>query len=212
MPTKQDSHADAFSRLQERTLCPFAEGARIWRSPAWDNSLSVLTNYSIIARELGRFVLFDRAATLHGFCAEVRLGAAACDFESVRVGFRDLLFGLASEDESCRRCLAADVLAPDWQFEFSGMRMFLNVFAPCYPFPHSKWIPDRDLFLVFFQPEHSFDLCGINSSEQETKAAIRRRFADAGMPYNGELIDARSEALLYMFPCDPFGPPVRWWL
>ena len=33
-----------------------------------------------------------------------------------------------------------------------------------------------------------------------------------GMRYNGEMIDRRTEALLYMFPQRVTDNPVRWWI
>lgn len=63
---------------------------------------------------------------------------------------------------------------------------------------------------VFFQPEQSFDYCGARPLSV-VKHEIRARFRSAAMPYNGEQIDRRLEALLYMFPMDPFGRTVRWW-
>lgn len=87
----------------------------------------------------------------------------------------------------------------------------MNLFAPAYGPGHSKHLPRGDRIVVFAQPEESFDFCGVNPSRHDVKVAIRRRFADAGRPYPGELIDTRVEAHLYVFPYESGGKPVRWW-
>jgi len=107
--------------------------------------------------------------------------------------------------------MAKDFLDKGWQFEFGNVRMFLNVFSSCYPKRHSKYAPIKGAFFVFFQPEVSFKKHK-GASDVAMKDYIRGRFASAGRPYNGRQIDERIEALLYMFPEDPNGPPVMWWL
>lgn len=201
----------AFKDLKDRTLCPFARSAKIWFGPPWDTSLRFRENCSIQATDLRRFCEAAYEGRYHGFVAGLRVGDAAQNAEDVKVAFRDFLNGLAAEDASCGRCMAQHPLSEDWQFEFGDVRMFLNVFAPCYERPHSKRVESTGAFFVLFQPEFSFDFCGIDPGSRDTKLEIRRRFASAGMPYNGAQIDSRIEALLYMFPSDPFGEPVRWW-
>jgi hypothetical protein len=200
-----------FERLRAETRCPFAKAAKVWFGPDWLPKLGWSGNVARHAVELRLFA--ERAATerYHGFASEVRIGPRAVDFESVRAGFRDYLGSLAEADPDCARSLAADLTVKEWQFEFSGVRMFLNVFAPCYPQPHSKRLQSENAFWVFFQPEFAFDLCNIDPRSVATKQRIREAFAAAGMPYNGSQIDARLEAFLYMFPVDPAGEPVRWW-
>jgi FPC/CPF motif-containing protein YcgG len=149
---------------------------------------------------------------MHGFVSEIVIGLGARSFEDVRRGFRSYLNGLADHDEDCRRTLNGDKLRSKWQFSFAGMQMFLNVFAPCYEQPHSKFIASDDSFWVLFQPEFSFGLCGVDSSRGELKQQIREKFSSCGMPYNGEMIDRRIEALLYMFPQRITDDPVRWWV
>ena len=62
-----------------------------------------------------------------------------------------------------------------------------------------------------FQPEFAFDLCGITQASKIEKVFIRSRFREAGRPYNGELVDNRLEALLYISPQQLTDPPIRWW-
>jgi len=173
--------------------------------------LLYIENIHLQSNELEEFSQKAFSEKYHGFLAGIDIGDAAKNFESVRCSFRDFIYAISETDESCKNSLNSDFMDLDWQFEFSNTRMFLNVFAPCYQQPHSKWINSDDHFFVFFQPEFSFDFCGISQKSDSTKKEIRAAFALAGIPYNGSLIDDRTEALLYMFPDDPFGPPVKWW-
>jgi hypothetical protein len=159
-------------------------------------SLTFLENVSRQSGDLRRFAQSAFAGKFHGYVAEIGIGQAATEFERVRGAFRDYLRALAAEDDSCKKCLEANPMSLDWQFEYANVRMFLNVFAPCYRRPHSKWISATDRFFVFFQPESSFDLCGIDPGSKTTKRKIRESFAAAGMPYNGTQVDSRQEALL----------------
>jgi hypothetical protein len=202
---------DEFKQLKLETLCPFAKSAKIWYGPDWDFALTFRENVSSQTDDLRRFAQSALVGRFHGYVAEIGIGKAATEFESVRHAFRNYLRELASSDESCNRCFETNPMDLGWQFEYANVRMFLNVFAPCYQRPHSKSVNAPDRFFVFFQPEFSFDFCGIDPGSKNTKRKIRESFAMAGMPYNGAQIDARHEALLYMFPADPFGLPVNWW-
>lgn len=200
-----------FEAMRSSTYCPFAKRARIRFSPPWQTTLDFEGNVAAHAAALSKFVVEGKRDSQHGFVSQVSLGNDACDFDSVRQAFGAYLEGLAQHDDDCHKALSADKLSRDWQFSFDGMRMFLNVFAPCYPQPHSKFIDSPHSFWVFFQPEYSFDLCGIDPSKVAKKDVIRAAFRDAGMTYDGAQIDKRIEALLYMFPIRPTDEPVRWW-
>ena len=178
----------------------------------WDRSLSSCDNTRLHAEALSAFVRVAEEGRIQGFVSEIVIGPDAQRLEGVRRRFKGYLADLARHDDDCRRTLDLDKLGPGWQFSFAGMRMFLNVFAPCYEQPHSKFIASNDSFWVFFQPEFSFDLCGVDSSRGELKQQIRERFSSHGMPYNGQMIDRRIEALLYMFPQRMTDDPVRWWV
>ena len=199
-----------FSDLVLRTKCPFARSARILAAPEWESSLSLDENAVQHAAALADFARRIETERLHGFVAEVRTLPSQPSFEQVRVGFRNYLFALAKTDASCGASMSEIRLDKDWQFAHSEVRFFLNVFSSCYPIQHSKYCRGSHGFYVFFQPERSFDFCG-SRPLSEFKYEIRRRFEAAGMPYNGDQIDRRLEALLYMFPVDPDGAPVVWW-
>ena len=199
-----------FELLRAATLCPFAAKAKIWTGPRWDPQLPRAKCLQQCAGDLSEFTKVAIEEDYDGYVAEVGLPPnGGMDFETVRKTFHWFLRGLALHDESCRECMTKDFLDKSWQFEYGNVRMFLNVFSSCYPKLHSKYAPIEGAFFVFFQPELSFKKFGL---DDRMIAYIRNRFAAAGMPYNGRQIDERIEALLYMFPEDPDGPPVRWWL
>lgn len=199
-----------FETLRTSTYCPFALKAKVWRLPEWDASDRYEGNIHKQAESLAEFAQVCKSERYHGCAARLPVDDHS-NFENVKAQFHRYLVQLALNDISCAQAMAGDFLAPTWQFEFRNIRMFLNVFGACYSKQHSKYAPVDSSFLVFFQPESSFDLCGTNSITKKTKQEIRDRFARAGMPYNGEQIDQRIESLLYMFPVDHNSPPVRWW-
>ena len=200
----------AFEELRQTTKCPFAKGARVISAPDWDPALTFTENVAGQGNALRRFAMDFDEHRLHGFVARVGCEQERPSFDDVRMRFHEYLVALAETDESCSAVLAEDKLALGWQFTYADIRMFLNVFATCYPRKHSKYCEVLDGFFVFFQPERSFDFCG-SRSLAIMKHEIRARFAEAGLPYNGAQVDARIEALLYMFPVEPFGEPVKWW-
>jgi FPC/CPF motif-containing protein YcgG len=199
-----------FELLRAATLCPFAAKAKIWGGPRWDPQVSRSQCLERCARDLSEFTKLAIDEGYDGYVAEVGLPPEGpMDLEAVRRTFHWFLRMLALHDESCRDCMTKDFLDKRWQFEFGSVRMFLNVFSSYYPKLHSKYAPIEGAFFVFFQPEQSFKKFDLDDAMTRH---IRDRFAAAGMPYNGRQIDERIEALLYMFPEDPDGPPVMWWL
>jgi hypothetical protein len=204
--------ANVFEILKSATYCPFAKGAVVEFGPEWCRERTWCENIEEHAKALSDFADTGELRKQHGFAAEVVIGPDALDLEGVRQGFKRYLFSLAKHDEDCSRCLQQDKLSEAWQFRYSGVRFFLNVFAPCYDAPHSKFIKTSESFWVFYQPEYSFDLCNIDRTKLRTKDRIRAVFAQHGMAYSGALIDQRIEALLYMFPQNGEDEPVRWWL
>ena len=200
----------AFLELQKTTKCPFAKRAKVIAAPDWDASISFEENVALHASAIRAFAPRIDPERLDGFVAKVGTESGVPPFGEVRRQFGRYLFALADTDESCWRAMGSDFLTPEWQFTHSGVRFFLNVFAAFYRQPHSKFAGVHDGFFVFFQPERSFDFCG-GPPLDVFKYEIRRRFAAVNMPYNGDQIDQRLEALLYMFPVEPYGEAVRWW-
>jgi YqcI/YcgG family len=133
------------------------------------------------------------------------------EFESSVSLFRSVLLELWRLDGGNKSTALSNIEDRDWQYSLCAVRMFVNLFAPAYPLYHTKHVPVRDRIVVFLQPERSFDFCDINPSRREVRRRIRELFARAGRPYSGELIDARIEAHLYVFPLELNGAIVRWW-
>lgn len=125
--------------------------------------------------------------------------------------FRSVLCALLEIDGLDPSLLWANIEDYDWQYSLCGLRLFVNLFAPCYPPRHTKHLPVLDRIVLFLQPERSFDFCDVNSSRGDLRRRIRERFAKAGRPYSGDLIDTRIEAHLYVFPLEIGDPIVRWW-
>lgn len=200
----------AFLALRNSTKCPFAKRAVVVESPTWEPDRTFEENvqgHAVAIRAMSTRIEQER---LDGFVAYVRTPSDSPSFDEVKFQFRRYLFALAETDSSCAIAMAGDFQSPEWQFTHSDVRFFLNVFAACYPEPHSKFAPVAGGFLVFFQPEQSFSFCP-GPPLDRFKHVIRQRFSLANMPYNGERIDRRIEAPLYIFPVEPFGEDIRWW-
>lgn len=201
--------AGAFATVKRTTPCPFALGAKVTYGPDWDSALGA-ANWARNALSLAEWAHTARRARSHGFVIEI-CDPRASDFSSVIGLLRTALQQLNRLDPEHSDCLERVIENTEWQFEFAGLRLFVNTFAPCYPRAHSKRVEDPERVYLFLQPEFSFDLCGVSRDNFAAKQMIRRRFAEAGSPYSGELVDRRVEAYLYMFPLDPDDSPVRWW-
>ena len=201
----------SFGEVISQTLCPFARTARVeWASP-WQASLSDEENFSRIARELEQFCMTARDREMHGFV--VAVGAAErglTDLGAVEGRFRRTLAELDRRDKGTKQHRPQDVDKAGWQWEFCNLGLFLNVFSSCYEEWHPKHLPASGILVIFMQPTFSFDLCNANTDNVQVKGAIRRRFARAGRPYDGELVDQGVDSLLYMSPAQPGDPPVAW--
>jgi hypothetical protein len=203
---------DAWAWVRKSTFCPFAPGARVWIGPDWRDERAPARNLCAIASELSRFCNVYCEGRYAGFVIEVGANPKlATDIGQAAALFRWLLSELVRLDGRSVSASWADIEERDWQFVFSRTRMFMNLFAPCYPVNHSKHIPFDNRIIVFAQPEESFDFCGVDPSRLSLRKHIRNRFRDGGKPYPGDLIDTRLEAHLYVFPLNHDDPPIRWW-
>ncbi|MBC6718388.1 YqcI/YcgG family protein [Aurantimonas sp. DM33-3] len=201
---------DNFEALRVSTLCPFAVTSKIDYGPQWSDEIGFDENVALIADGLRHHLPRCRREQLQGFVAQIKVGDPT-SFEQVVSCFRRLIFELGRHDSSCQHSLDGDIGAKEWNFTFGEEAIFLNLFAACYQWPHSKRVDDRYHMYVFFQPEFTFDFCNINRSRVALKEDIRRRFAAADMPYDGQTIDGRRKALAFVFPLKPCEPPVEWW-
>ena len=202
---------DGFLEIVRNTLCPYASSAQVIFGPAWEAELPFEDNIKNNAGSLSQFCHRAFANRLHGFAMEIIAGEKATQFEAVKHLFYSALKELNKHDPDLSNCMSADYTQIGWQFEFGGIRLFVNVFAPCYPERHTKYSYSKERMFIFFQPVFSFDFCGINRTNKKAKEYIRQLFCSANRSYNGDLIDDRIEAFLYMFPMATDDPPVRWW-
>lgn len=202
--------ARAFEATKRSTLCPYAAQARISYGPAWCDDDTKLVNWDRIAAALAEWATTAEVERSHGFVVEIGHPAAG-NFDHVRTLMRGVLQSISERDPALSTCMSGRFEDPEWQFEFAGLRLFVNLFAPCYPPGHGKHTDTPGRIYLFLQPEYAFDLCGITPENRAAKERVRRRFREAGSPYNGEMIDGRLEAYLYMFPLKPTDEPVKWW-
>lgn len=203
-----------FSALIEKSLCIFANQARLWGAPDWDTAKT--TSFNIDAA-MPYLVMFAKAAPqedLDGFLMQVPSPRGQTFIDGMARRLRELLVGLANRDPGTNRTFLNRVDVPGWQFEFNGLRMFVMVFSDGYPIDHLRYCDEGSF--VLFQPERSFDSFGIGHDYRDSarrKAAIRSRFTNAGMSYPTHLIDERVEAALYLLPTEADSQePVAWWL
>lgn len=203
-----ESMLDAFSTVRRTTHCPFANAARVRTARAAVVGASGC-DVKELAFDLRRYLEEFRQERQDGLVWTVT-GAHASTLEGTVELFARCIAALADTDSTAEYGGWGSVTEPGWQFAFEGERLFLNVFSPCYPPGHTKHLDAEEGIVVFAQPEDAFGFCNVDSSRQDLKAEIRRRFANAGMPYSGALIDRRVEADLYVFPAEVDGEPVRW--
>jgi hypothetical protein len=202
--------AEGFAAIKNSTLCPYAKSARVRYGPRWTPVDPDDANWARNATALAGWADTARKECSHGFVLEIA-GRDAASFHCVEASLKEALHSLNAHDPAASDCMKGPFDAVEWQFEFADLRLFVNVFAPCYPTNHSKHSQDSERIFLFLQPEYAFDLCGVNPANRAAKELIRTRFRAAGMPYNGELIDQRIEAQIYMFALHASDQPVRWW-
>ncbi len=202
--------AEGFAAVKSSTLCPYARGARVRYGPRWEPADPDEANWVRNGTALTDWARTAHRERSHGFVIEIA-EREATNFQCVKASLKDALHRLNAQDPAASDCMNGPFDTVEWQFEFASLRLFVNVFAPCYPTGHSKHTKDPGRIFLFLQPEYAFDLCGVNPANRAAKELIRARFRKAGMPYDGELIDQRIEAQIYMFALRPGDRPVRWW-
>jgi hypothetical protein len=204
--------ATQFLRIARNTLCPYASSAHVYLGPAWETNRSFQGHVQRTAQALTQFCEEAFAKKWHGFVMEIVAKEQVKQFDLVKRLFFLTLKELNRYDPNASPCMDADFLQQTWQFEFARTRLFVSVFAPCYPVWHTKYSYALDRMFLFFQPDYSFDFCGVDRDNIKAKTYIRRIFQAANRPYNGEIIDQRIEALIYMSPLALDDPPVQWWI
>lgn len=199
-----------FRHIAESTACPFAPGSKVTKAPPWRYDASDEANFQRLAACLHAFCDTAQAQGMHGFSMEIGAGSSALTrLDELAERFASSLAQLdrlpGGEPLDVER-----VQRPGWQWRFAGLSLFLNVFAACYPASHPRHLHTDRAMVVFAQPGFSFDLCNANTERVTVKAAVRRQFERRGQPYDGKLVDAGVDSLLYVMPVRFTDPPVRW--
>lgn len=199
----------AFQQVQATTRCPFAADANLAFGPICKRDGAGVA-VEALAAAFCSFLSDFRREALDGFVWGVE-GDESTSLAGTASLFARTIAALARLDSVPSVVPWDRVGTVEWQYSFVGERLFLNVFSPCYPRTHSKHLPAEGGIVVFAQPEDAFEVAGVNPARTSLKAEIRRRFEEAGMPYDGGMIDKRIEAHLYLFPLTVGQCPVTWW-
>jgi hypothetical protein len=197
-----------FDSVISGTHCPYAKRARVFDASEWNPLLSYEMN--ILDQAEAIRCVSNAHMEYEGVLTFVPTNSRTPLLPEVVTEFRRYLWALSALDSTCLQVMRADKLSTEWQFTFASTRYFLNVFASCYSQQHSKYVESEYGFFVFLQPESSFKRCPGRPLD-EMKISIRSRFARAGMPYDGSLVDERIESHLYIFPLQYGDAPVEWW-
>src|SRR5687768_3062925 len=129
--------ATSFEAIRQTTLCPYAVRANVSYGPEWLAELSAAANWDRNAASLLDWANRAFETRSHGYVIEVG-SEHADDFDEVRRTLRRTLAEVSARDPDESTCLEREFDDPDWQFDFAGLRLFANVFAPCYPAGHTK--------------------------------------------------------------------------
>ena len=133
-----DSVKDKFRDIIRETLCPYATTSKVAYSRPWSQDRNFRENLAAIATQLGEFCDYARKLRFHAFVCEL-YSVNAHEFEHVVALFRKFLISLSESDPAQSACMKTDLLQPSWQFEFSALRLFIILFAPCYEPWHPKY-------------------------------------------------------------------------
>lgn len=199
-----------FRNIVSNTLCPYTGGKLIY-GPSWSDEVSFQENIRLNAIELSRFLSHFKEGKLHGFVMELKCPEGQTDLKQFAAFFHKTLLTLSSFDPRKSTCLNQEKENTEWQYEYCGVRMFIASFAPCYSTLHPRYSYSSEFAFLLIQPEESFSFCGVSSKNQQAKDLARKKFIEAGRPYDSDLIDKRIEAWLYILPEEICDQPIEWW-
>jgi len=207
---------ERFRPLIANTLCPFAQQAKVWGAPDYDEHMDVAHNISRIAPVLTRFCRIARSQALDGFVIRLTSPAHIRDIHSFSHIFRVILaeLGRTNKINGFHNALEDEILNDKWRFTFSNVSFFVTTFAPFYRGDHPRFSWCSKSAFIFMQPEFSFDAHGIhidNPKRESIKSGIREEFSRSTIGYSPELVEQPMEALKYVKPLDIDAPSVRWW-
>lgn len=197
--------------IQDKIPCVYAKKSKIWGAIDWDSNLSTSANSKNIYPTLKRFSKICRYESLDVFAI------AAPDVHGLNTKdlshfLKDLLISLAAEDDN-NTCMSEDINSPDWQFTLNGTRLFITVFASCYPITNSRYNYDVKSTLVLFQPEISFTSNDMpRGMNDQTREKIRTNFKKNGQDYTNNIIKSNIEAARYIKPIHLEDELIAWWI
>lgn len=206
----QNQDLRGFKKVIDNTLCPYSDKPFIM-GPKWIVEDSYELN---IKNQLNDIIDFSNSFTqneIYGYVLEVAIKTKINTLEQTSELFLNILKILNKLDPAKSNCLDLEKENKKWQFEFNNMRTFFSVFSPCYSPENPRYSYDENIMYIFFQPEESFNMAGVSRLNRQGKINARKKFSDAGRPYDGSLIDKRIEAWLYITPCNIGDKPIKWW-
>lgn len=207
---------DRFSAVIGKTLCPFAQRAKIWGAPDIDDKRDFAYNVSQIVQVLRRFCRVAPTEGLDGFVIRINTPEQIRDLASFSSAFLHLVteLGRASKEAGRNNPMEEDISSPEWRFKFCGISFFITTFAPFYRGDHPRFSWRRDSAFILLQPEFSFDHHGIHSNNPNRtsiKKSIRQGFSRNSVGYSTDLVEQPLEALKYIKPLQLGDSPVKWW-
>jgi hypothetical protein len=202
-----------FASIQNATECIFASAANMWGCPAYDDRVSLTDN---LREWLPLFTLFCRVSEdfkIDGLVLELpgHFGEA---IETLGRTTLDVLEYLSANDPLGVGCMQKTVEDSTWWFSFEGEKLFILTFGPCYPITNSRYGFQADHTYLVFQPIHAFSRHlpdGEIQKSRRSREEIRRRYANAGRPYDLAITLSPYEVHRYVKPIRVGQPPVNWW-
>lgn len=207
---------EKFRPLISDTLCPFAQQAKVWGAPDYDECRDVAHNIARIAPVLDRFCRVASSEKLDGFVIRLTSPEHIRDIRSFTRIFHEILteLGRANKQNGFHDALEEDIFTNKWRFKFSNVSFFIITFAPFYRGDHPRFSWCSESAFIFMQPEFSFDAHGIhinNPKRKSIKNGIRDEFSRSTIGYSSRLVEQPIEALKYVKPLDVDAPPIMWW-
>ncbi|RKP48239.1 YqcI/YcgG family protein [Trinickia fusca] len=207
---------DRFGAVIGKTLCPFAQHAKIWGAPDIDDKKDFAYNASQIAQVLCRFCRVAPTEGLDGFVIRIHVPEQIRDLASFSSAFFHIVaeLGRASKEAGWDNPMEENLSSPEWRFRFCGISFFITTFAPFYRGDHPRFSWRRDSAFVLLQPEFSFDHHGIHSNNPKRtsiKETIRQGFSRNSVGYSTDLVEQPLEALKYIKPLQLGDSPIEWW-
>lgn len=202
-----------FRDIQMRTECTFAATSIMWGCPDWNQDQELEGNVDRVLPTLRVFTEVSEKNELDGLVLELP-GTYGATVERLAGATRRVLRHISDHDPAGPDCMAEEIEDPRWWFSFGGQKLFLLTFGPCYPPTSSRYGFQTDRAYIIFQPIHCFSRRisdGAAHKSRQARSQMRRRFEEAGRPYDLSITLSPLEADRYVKPARLGDPPVRWW-